>query len=146
MKEQCPIDSLPIILQHLIFLFHFEKSLVTYLVIAVLLSSSSLVTVKPGSLATWFRAGLQCTRTRGDEETSGGSEAYKFLSSPPLPLSLSQNRGLPRRWGWSVSHGVVWEEQQLALTFTQAGGNRDDRGEKHTDIQTHTARRERGTH
>lgn len=32
-----------------------------------------------------------------DEETSGASEAEKFFSSLPLPLSLSQNRRLPRR-------------------------------------------------
>lgn len=42
---------------------------------------------------------------------------------------------------------MVWEEQQLALTFTQAGGNRDDRGgekQAYTHIHTHRARGETG--
>lgn len=50
----------------------------------------------------------------------------------PWPLSLRQNRGLPRRWAWFVSRGTIWEEQQLALTFTQTEGNRDNTAGRHT--------------
>lgn len=48
-----------------------KKSLITSSVIAALLFSSS-VTGKPGSPATWCRAGLQCNE---DEGASGGLDA-----------------------------------------------------------------------
>ncbi len=35
---------------------------------------------------------------------------------------------------------MVWEEQQLALTFTQAGGNRHGIGEKHRHTHSHRGR------
>lgn len=43
--------------------FH-QKSLTASSVIAALLFSSSVVMERPGSPATWFRAGLQCTGVR----------------------------------------------------------------------------------
>lgn len=116
---------LSIFLQCLILIF-FVKFLVTYLVNAGLFSFSSVVTVKPGTLATWFRPGLQCTRTRGDEKKLVGLHRHKssFLLHPCLFLwartegCQGDEVGLsPTAWS-GKSSSLLWHLLRLEETET----------------------------
>lgn len=81
---------------------------------------------KPGSSPTCFRSqkGLSGRVDGHVWVCAHGREGGQRHKSPFLLLLLAfffrmRDKGLPRRWGWWFSHCMVWEDQQLVLTFTE---------------------------
>lgn len=114
-----------------------QKSLTASSVIAALLFSSSVVVEKPGSPATWFRAGLQCTGVR----ELVGVWMYKssFLLRPFLFFEPEQRVAtamrlvrLPLR-GSGKSSSLPWHLHRLEETETME--------RRHTDIHTHQTKK-----
>lgn len=99
-------------------IFFLIKSLST-----VPLSPSSPVTVSPGSSATWFRPGLQYTRTRGTRKVVGFQrDKSSFLLCPRLFL-WARTEGChgdevgPSPTAWSgKSSSLLWHLLRLEET------------------------------
>lgn len=118
----------------------------------VTVSFLPLVTLKPGSSATWFRAGPQCTRTRRGMRKLVGLQRHKssFLVRPCLFLWArtegchGDEVGLsPTAWS-GKSSSLLWHLPRLGETETIEGRNTGKQASKHTRThtraQTHTRR------
>lgn len=124
------------------YLTDFLKSFITYLVNAGFLSSSSVVTVKPGSLATWFRPEPQYTRTRGMRKLVGvHRHKSSFLLRPCFFL-----------WAWTEGcHGdevglspTAWSGKSSSLLWHLLRLEETETIERNTQTHTHTEHQESG--